>query len=373
MKRFLMIRHSVLVIFWLVSLISLASSQTSPRAFSISGVVQDPSGAIVSNANVELKSGVANIQSTMTDGTGTFRFSQIPSGTYQINIRYEGFEPASIPVEIGTRPPGPLRITLAVAGVHQEATVSAESAQVSSETSENQNSNSLTGQALSNLPVFDQDYVAAMSRFLDAGAVGTNGATLVVDGMEVNSLGVSASAVKEVKINNDPYSAEFSRPGRGRIEVITKSGSAEYHGTFNFLFRDYHLNARDPFALTRPPEQRRIYEGIFTGPIRGSKKTSFLLSVDRNEEDLEAVVFALGPTGAIQENVATPVRNLLVAGKINHVFSDTHNFSAFYSYQDRSNRNQGVGGIVLPEAGTDTEFIEHEIRITTNTFSHQSY
>jgi len=69
--------------------------------------------------------------------------------------------------------------------------------------------------------------------------------------MEVNNLGVSPSAIKEIKINQDPYSAEFQRQGRGRIEVITKPGSQEYHGTFNFIFRDAHLNARDPFALTR--------------------------------------------------------------------------------------------------------------------------
>ena len=100
-----------------------------------------------------------------------------------------------------------------------------------------------------------------MSRFLDAGSIGTSGVTLVVDGVEATRAGVSASAIQEVKINQDPYSAEYPRPGRGRIEIITKPGSSEFHGTFNFLFRDYHLNARDPFALIRPPEQRRIYEG----------------------------------------------------------------------------------------------------------------
>jgi hypothetical protein len=351
-----------------VAISNAAFSQTPPRFFSISGIVQDPSGAIIANANVELSIGATKVQSTVTDGSGTFKFNQVQSGSYQINVRYQGFEPTAVPLEITTRPPGPLRIVMTVAGVHQEATVSGDSIQVSSETSENQNNNSLTGQTLSNLPVFDQDYIGTMSRFLDSGSIGTNGATLVVDGMEVNSLGVSASAIKEVKVNNDPYSAEFSRPGRGRIEVITKSGSAEYHGTFIFLFRDYHLNARDPFALVRPPEQRRIYEGIFTGPVRGSKKTSFLLSVNRNEEDLEAVVFALGPSGNIQENVATPARNLLVAGKINHVFSDTHNISLFYSYQNRSSQNQGVGGIVLPEAGTNNEFSEHEIRFNDQYF-----
>lgn len=343
-------------------------SQTQPRSFSITGTVQDPSGDVIPNANVALNVGGAKVQSTVTDSSGAFKFNQVQPGTYQINVRYEGFEPTAVPLEIASRPPGLLRIVLPVAGLHHETTVSGDSIQVSSETSDNQNNNSLTGQALSNLPVFDQDYIGTMSRFLDSGSIGTSGATLVVDGMEVNSLGVSASAIKEVKVNNDPYSAEFSRPGRGRIEVITKSGSAEYHGTFNFLFRDYHLNARDPFALMRPPEQRRIYEGIFTGPVRGSKQTSFLLSVNRSEEDLEAVVFARGPSGDIQENVAAPARNLLVAGKINHVFSDTHNISLFYSYQNRSNRNQAVGGIVLPESGTISALTEHEIRINDQYF-----
>jgi hypothetical protein len=57
------------------------------------------------------------------------------------------------------------------------------------------------------------------SRLLDPGSVGTGGVSLVVDGMQVSNLGVSASAIKEIKINQEPYSAEFQRPGRGRIEV----------------------------------------------------------------------------------------------------------------------------------------------------------
>src|SRR5713226_6526796 len=116
-----------------------------------------------------------------------------------------------------------------------------------------------------------------MSRFLDAGSVATGGVTLVVDGLESTRVPVSASAIQEVKINQNPYSAEFSRPGRGRIEIITKPGSQEYHGTLNFLFRDYLLNARDPFAVTRPNEQRRIFEGNLAGPVGHSKTTSFMI------------------------------------------------------------------------------------------------
>ncbi|PYR32162.1 MAG: hypothetical protein DMF90_24115, partial [Acidobacteria bacterium] len=67
-----------------------------------------------------------------------------------------------------------------------------------------------------------------MSRFLDASAIGTNGAMLVVNGVEMNNLSVSASAIQQIKINQDPYSAEYPRPGRGRIEVVLKPGSQEY-------------------------------------------------------------------------------------------------------------------------------------------------
>ena len=153
--------------------------------------------------------------------------------------------------------------------------VSETPAQVSTDASENLDVVTLDREALDNLPVFDQDYVASISQFLDPGSIGTNGVTLVVNGMEQKNIGVSASAIQQVKINQNPYSAEFQRPGRGRIEVITKPGSQAFHGTLNFLFRDYHMNARDPFALERAPEQRRIYEGSLIGPL-GRSRENFL-------------------------------------------------------------------------------------------------
>src|SRR3984893_323391 len=358
---------------WVAALVMVGSftgnAQSPSARYSISGVVQDQAGATIVGARVEL--GVASNprgQSTVTDQSGSFQFKRIAAGNYQLHVSSEGFESTALDVTVSSQSPAPLQVVMAIASIHQETTVTSEPAKISTEASDNKDTVALSEESLSNLPVFDQDYIGAMSRFLDPASVGTSGVTLIVNGMEVNNLGVSPTAIKEIKINQDPYSAEYARPGRGRIEVTTKPGSPEYHGTFNFIFRDAHLNARDAFALTRPPEQRRIYEGIFTSPILGSAKTTFLLSVNRNEENLEAVVFALTPSGGIQENVSTPARNLLVSGKINHVFSDTHNFSFFYSYEKRSNHNQGVGGIVLPEAGSDSEQTENEIRINDQYF-----
>src|SRR5207247_2140032 len=127
---------------------------------------------------------------------------------------------------------------------------------------------------------FDRDYIATMSRFLDTGSLGNGGVTVVVNGMEVNALNVSASAVSQIRINQDPYSAEYSRPGSGRIEILTKPGSQEYHGETNVIFRDAHVNARNPFADVKPPEQRRIFEGFVGGPLGASGKTSFMLSAN---------------------------------------------------------------------------------------------
>ena len=299
---------------------------------------------------------------------GVLSSSELRPAQYQLRVSSQGFEPATPNVTVGSQPPPALKVVLAIASLRQETTITSEPTQISTQASDNQDSAALTEQSLSNLPVFDQDYLGAMSRFLDPGSVGTNGVSLIVNGMEVNNLGVSPSAIKEIKINQDPYSAEFQRPGRGRIEITTKPGAPEYHGTFNFIFRDAHLNARDPFALTRPPEQRRIYEGILSGPVRRSKKTSFLISASRKEEDLQAVVFAQGPTGIIQQNVPAPSRSLLFAAQISHSLSDKNSFSVRYSYLSESVNNQGVGGTVLPQAGFNSRNLEQEINYSKTSF-----
>jgi hypothetical protein len=343
-------------------------AQSPSARFSISGMVQDQAGAAIVGARIELGApNIPGIQSTTTDQAGQFEFKRIAAGKYPLRVSSQGFESATLDVTVGSQAPAPLQVVMAVASLRQETTVTSEPAKISTEATANKDTVGLTEQSLSNLPVFDQDYVGAMSRFLDPGSVGTNGVTLVVNGMEVNNLGVSPSAIKEIKINQDPYSAEYQRPGRGRIEVTTKPGSPEYHGTLNFIFRDAHLNARDPFALTRPPEQRRIYEGYLSGPIRSSKKTSFLFSVSRKEEDLQSVVVAEGPAGAIRANVPAPSRTLLLSGQVSHTVSDTNTFSIRESLLVENVNNQNVGGTTLAEAGVNSRNMEQEI-----TFSQQT-
>src|SRR6516165_862464 len=214
-----MVMFRLLLIAAILCCCVISYSQSPGRRISISGVVQDQAGASIAGAKVQLIADHAVQQSAVTDQSGSFQFKGVSAGNYQLQITSSGFETATVDVTLDSQPLPALKVTLAIASLQQETTVTAAPDQISTEAANNKDSVSMSEQSLSNLPIFDQDYVAAMSRFLDPGSVGTNGVSLVVNGMEVNNLGVSPSAIKEIKINSDPYAAEFQRPGRGRIEV----------------------------------------------------------------------------------------------------------------------------------------------------------
>ena len=339
-----------------LSLFALGALSQNPTKSAVTGVVLDPAGAGVAGAKVSLqRSEGRSVLSTTANTTGAFRLDEVDAGAYNIVVEQEGFEPLAQPVKVTGPVPVSIVMHLRLATVRAQVSVTDQATELSTHSSDNRDTVNLNLQSLEDLPMFDQNYVGTMSRFLDAGSIATGGVTLVIDGVEATRASVSASAIQEIKINNDPYSAEYPRPGRSRIEIITKPGGADFHGTVNFLFRDYHLNARDPFALTRPFEQRRIFEGSFTGPAVRSKKTSFLISANREEEDLQSVVFAQGLGGPIQETLSTPSRNTELSGSSNRQIGDQQLISIRGLYTDRTVKNQGVGGFNLPSVATNFE------------------
>jgi hypothetical protein len=302
---------------------------------------------------------------TRTDNRGIFHFDKLDAERYRLVVQATGFQNSQTEVYVGATGVVRVRIVMAIAAQRETVTVAGNAAtQVSTEIADNRSSNRLDRDALDRVPVFDQDYIATISRFLDDTATGTNGITLVVNGVEANGPGVTASAIQEVKVNQNPYSALFSRPGRARLEITTKGGTKDLHGSLNFMFRDSVFDAKNAFAVVKPPEQRRYYEGSLTGPLTRSKKTTFLLSLDEDTLDLQGIVDAQGLSGPIRENVPNPTHHFFGSGRVFHDFSSNDQFWIGYSYELRKVQNQGVGGNVLPEAGTNTRFDEHEINVS---------
>lgn len=346
----------------------VASAPQRENAQTVAGVAVDSSGAVLPGAQVVLTTGLTTaVQTTVADATGMFRFASVPPGRYEVKVSFEGFQTTTVKVIVDRRAPSPLRVVLPLAKVTQNVTVSNHAIEVGTGAAANSDAVTVDQSTLASLPVFDQDYVATLSRFLDAGSIGTGGVTVVVNGMEVSALRVSASAVQQIKINQDPYSAEYARPGRGRIEILTKPGSQEYHGEGNVIFRDARLNARNAFAPTKPPEQRRILEGTFGGPLGHGGQTSFLLSGHDQMEDQQAVVFAIGPSGAIRDVVPAPNRESLLAFSVTRQIGNRVTISIRPNYEYESTRNRGVGGTTLATAGTDFEHKEQQVTYTQQT------
>jgi hypothetical protein len=358
-------RHIWFCVAPILTLTIAVSAQTSSGAAEVSGVVLDTSEEVIPGASVTLRrNDVSNPPTVVTsDARGSFRFSRVAPGVYEIEIQKSAFKPVVIQLTIGARAPAPVRVVLSVADLLEEVVVEERSGQVNTDPSENLDVVKLDRDALNNLPVLGNDVIGAIANLVDASSTGSGGATVLVDGLETIRK-VPANRIQEVRINQNPYSAEFARPGRGRIEVITKAGATEYHGEFGFIFRDSWLDARNAFALERPAEQRRIYEGSLTGPLGQGKKTSFFFSGNREEEDLQAVVFARTPSGVVPENAPTPQRQSEISFRINHQVSEKTTYSIRFDFNEDSSRNDGVGGFNLPEAGADSRDGEHHVFFT---------
>ena len=182
----------------LVTLLALATpaSAQQPTPLTISGVVKDDTGGVLPHAQIELvdKAGTM-IATTSTDETGRFSFAGIKAGDYDVRASFPAFKPGILHVRVGARSPAPLTIVLGLANLKEAVTVGTGSGEVSTAATNNLSAIAVDQNMLAGLPILDQDYVATLSRFLDAGSLGGGGPTLVVNGMEVSALRVSSSAI----------------------------------------------------------------------------------------------------------------------------------------------------------------------------------
>lgn len=332
----------------------------------VRGTVRDPSGALVPGAKVQITSAAGKpLASTTSDSTGSFQLRVVPGGGVTLTVTRDGFQPSTRSLRLGSGPVPKLTITLSLADVSTTIEVQSgeAAAEVSTDADRNQSAEVFNRGTLDQVPIFDNDYITTLSRFLNPDATGTNGISLVVNGVEANGPGVPPSAIKSVTINQNPYSALFARPGRARLELATEGGTPQLHGSATFLFRDSVFDAKNHFADVKPAERRVYGDASLTGPLDRTARTTFLLGLELDRDDQQSIVFAATPDRIVNANVPFPHLHVFVSGRGFRNYGDGNQFWVGYSYENRSVDNAGVGGTVLPSAGTDTRFFEHEINV----------
>src|ERR1044071_5520426 len=279
----------VLLVAICVSIPWFALGQQRPG--SLRGQVLDELGGAIVGASVTAIDGKGVEKSVVTNDAGSYTINGLAPGKYTVRAVNAGFALSETPdVEVTAGKPLQLDITLKVAIEEQKVTVSSDTREVSTEPENNAGAVVLKGDDIEALPE-DPDALAAALQALAGPSAGPNGGQIFVDGFTGGRLPPRAS-IREVRINANPFSAEYDRLGFGRIEILTRPGTDRYRGQVSFNFNDDALNSRNAFATTRPPIQTRQYGGNIGGPI-SKKKASFFVDFEKRDIDDQAVVTAL--------------------------------------------------------------------------------
>jgi hypothetical protein len=335
-------------------------------AGTLKGQVADEFGGVIVGANV-VAVGANGVEKTAkSNGEGNFALNGLAPGKYTIRITAPGFATyENADVELAAGRTQQLNVTLKVTIEQQKVTVAADSTGVNTEPENNVGALVLKGADLESLPE-DPDDLAAALQALAGPAAGPNGGQIYIDGFSGGRLPPLAS-IREIRINSNPFSAEYDRPGQGRIEILTKPGTDRFRGQASFNYNNQNLNSRNPFAPTRAPYMSRQYGGNLSGPI-SKKKASFFLDFEKRDINDEAIVNAtiLDPSLNIvsfSQSVPLPNRRIEFSPRLDYQINANNTLVLRYEYEHPRNAT-GVGGFSLGTRKYNTFSTQQTIRLT---------
>src|SRR5438552_4672362 len=348
--------NKLVVLILLLVLISAAASAEEPQeTVAVTGTIQDAKAASIPGARVKLTPQFGGHETEVTtDEVGAFSFDNQPAGDYTITVIAPGFELAERQVTVGTSPVPPIQIRLKLSQVTEKVDVSADANPLSPE--QNADRVHFDDRFLAGLPMLNGDPLSVASIFTDSSVAGAMGPQILVDGVPADALELPLSSIKDLVVNQNPYSPEFERPGRGRIEVKTKRRiHQKYHGMVFTDFQHSSFDASNAFATVTPLHQQDTSEAELEGPI--AHGTTFLVSARHEVNNDSAVIDAQTLSGPVSENLGTPERNTHLFGRLNFRLNANHKLSITYKYKNKFLEHQNVGGFDLPERATD--FFDH--------------
>ncbi|HKP12816.1 MAG TPA: TonB-dependent receptor, partial [Blastocatellia bacterium] len=347
-------------------LIVIFSVGAAQRGVTISGTAEDQTGAAIAEESLTLTNKATGAaRRAVADAAGAFAFKDVAPGQYVLKGEAEGFKSAKLNVTVGAESLTSLKLKMEVS-VSDEVTISAKQTEpVAPEN--NATSVYLNSASLGSLPSDGQNVMAVVGNFLSPVAQGAGGPSIVIDGAEAGDLSLPTAALKQVSINKNPYSAEYRRPGAGRVEVTTRNGSrGHFDGSFGLYARNAIFDARNAFALTKPDLSRQLLEGSLSGPLP-FKKARFFLSGTRLVSDADSIVNALTLAGPLVANVPTSRYSTNLLGRVDVRDDGPTSVTLAYTFYDQPERNYGVGGLRLAEQGISRDRRGHRVQLSHTT------
>jgi Carboxypeptidase regulatory-like domain/TonB-dependent Receptor Plug Domain len=320
----LSVAYLLLACAWSPSLFAQTSRGT------VTGSIADPSSAAIPNASVELKNTATNVvRTTTTNSAGLYRFDAVDPGAYQISTTASGFKGAqTTPFEVTGAQLATLDIKLEI-GTQASTVDVVSAAEALLQTESPVRGASIGSKQTTELPIANRNSVTlaltvpgvATSRFGvgGTGSFSVNGArnrsnNFMIDGMENNDISIAGQAftitnpdtVQETSIQTTNFDAEYGRAGGAVVNVITKSGTNQLHGTASWLLDvtndDAITNTQglDPNVIARGkplPGTEDIWAGTLGGPIK-KDRTFFFAGYQYDVQRSSGSATAPAPTAA---------------------------------------------------------------------------
>ena len=333
---------------------------------SIRGQVSDMTGAVVLGASVTIKNGNGFEKNAQTDDLGRFSVTNLPSGVYTVTVQSDGFalyEQGEIRIQPDT--PVDLNVTLNVEVVESVVTVGDENT-VDTAPESSAGAIVLKEDEIAALPDDEEDLEAALQALAGPGA-GPNGGGIYIDGFSGGNI-PPRDTIREIRVNNNPFSSEFDRIGYGRIEILTKPGSDRLRGSIEAEFEDESLNSRNPFVSNRPSFQRKEIEARLSGPII-KNRASYFLNFETEWTDSNAITNALTLDSDLNPfqrtfTTASPSRDIEFNPRFDFQINENNTLVVRYGYERETRDNSGVGGFNLLSRAFDTTDTDQSLRVT---------
>ncbi|MEP7339843.1 MAG: carboxypeptidase regulatory-like domain-containing protein [Acidobacteriota bacterium] len=346
-------------------LFAFAGSASAQTAAVLQGQVMDDTGAGISAARLTLATADGKQHSTIAAADGEFRLLNLSPGQYTLTVEANGFQSYT---SAGVKLPQaePMKITLTVASVSIVTEVKADDAAGASvEPDQNLSQLVLDEQTvMDTLPDNEDDlreYLDALAGPAAGGASGgQSGTRIYVDGFPGGRL-PPKEAIMQIRINQNPFSAEYAHPGVGRTEILTKPGSESWHGGFNLGYGNSALDARNAFAPARPDLDQLRYAFTLSGPLV-KKKMSFFLNGEQRRVESGVIINAKTLTGDYILNAPAENENRFYGGRIGYTINDRNTLSIGYNYS-QSQRISSGGGFVLPDRGSINDGVNHTVTL----------
>jgi hypothetical protein len=347
-------------------LLSLSALWAQTASGSLHGQATDPSGAAITGATVVMTPATGAPIAVQSNAQGLYEFKSLPAGKYSLTVVAQGFSLYENDSVVIADQPLRLNVAMAIEVEAQKVQVSDTAPTVDVNPDNNAGSIVISGKALDALPD-DPDELQSDLEALAGPSAGPNGGQMYIDGFTAGQL-PPKSSIREIRINQNPFSSEYDQLGYGRIEIFTKPGTDKYHGQFFVIGNDAAFNSQNPFVEGSEPGYYTVqYNGNIGGPL--GKKASFFFNVEhRNINELTAIhAVVLDPSlnqTTFAEAIPNPRTRTNLSPRLDWAVSQNNTLTARYQYYHDTETNDGVGVSVLPSQGYDSRSTEHTLQIS---------